>query len=430
MTTEIAVLNREAVALAADSAVTYRHPAGTDKVHTSANKIFALSGPQPVGITVYGAASLGGVPWETIIKVFRQDLGADVEDQLEGYERRLLAFLADRHIVSEKAQEESIGWHTAAVLNELRSRLGAFVQKELDEGRTVTTADVETFTQTWLDDQLEGAAGLPALPGDHASRLAAFIARHEATIASQVAGMFKGLQLGGDSSAKAVALVGERLLRNSRIPGERRAGLVIAGFGGEDLLPCLRHIEISGVMDDHVRAWPGDPASWSVATQGARVIPFAQGDMIQSFLTGVTPGYRKAVQATLATILGNYPDALIAAVPGLTPETQQGIRDQKDAVSFSQLGSALADLDNYENSFQQETLTIAATLPKDQLASFAEALVNLTSLRRRMSSQTETVGGPVDVAVISKGDGLVWVRRKHYFDPALNPRYFANNYGR
>ena len=36
----------------------------------------------------------------------------------------------------------------------------------------------------------------------------------------------------------------------------------------------------------------------------------------------------------------------------------------------------------------------------------------------------ETVGGPVDVAVISKGDGFIWIRRKHYFDPALNTRYF------
>jgi len=38
-----------------------------------------------------------------------------------------------------------------------------------------------------------------------------------------------------------------------------------------------------------------------------------------------------------------------------------------------------------------------------------------------MSRQAETVGGPVDVAVISKGDGLIWMKRKHYFEPGLNP---------
>jgi hypothetical protein len=50
----------------------------------------------------------------------------------------------------------------------------------------------------------------------------------------------------------------------------------------------------------------------------------------------------------------------------------------------------------------------------------AEALVNLTKLKRRVSDQQETVGGPVDVALITKGDGFVWVRRKSYYDAALN----------
>jgi len=31
-------------------------------------------------------------------------------------------------------------------------------------------------------------------------------------------------------------------------------------------------------------------------------------------------------------------------------------------------------------------------------------------------SRTETVAGPIDVAIISKGDGLIWIKRKHYFD--------------
>lgn len=54
----------------------------------------------------------------------------------------------------------------------------------------------------------------------------------------------------------------------------------------------------------------------------------------------------------------------------------------------------------------------------------AEALVNLTSTKRKVTAEQETVGGPIDVAVISKNDGFVWVRRKHYFDPMLNPRFF------
>lgn len=55
----------------------------------------------------------------------------------------------------------------------------------------------------------------------------------------------------------------------------------------------------------------------------------------------------------------------------------------------------------------------------------AEALVSLTAFKRRVSMDTETVGGPIDVAVISKGDGFVWIKRKHYFGADLNPQFFA-----
>lgn len=59
----------------------------------------------------------------------------------------------------------------------------------------------------------------------------------------------------------------------------------------------------------------------------------------------------------------------------------------------------------------------------------AEALVNLTSFKRHVSKESETVGGPTDVAIISKTDGFIWIKRKHYFDGNLN-RHFLKNYFR
>ena len=35
----------------------------------------------------------------------------------------------------------------------------------------------------------------------------------------------------------------------------------------------------------------------------------------------------------------------------------------------------------------------------------------------------ETVGGPIDVAVISKSEGFIWIKRKLYFDKNLNNHY-------
>jgi hypothetical protein len=76
--------------------------------------------------------------------------------------------------------------------------------------------------------------------------------------------------------------------------------------------------------------------------------------------------------------------------------------------------------------FTDPILAVLDGLPKDELAAMAEALVGLTSFKLRVSEGSESVGGPIDVAVISKGDGFVWIKRKHYFPQVLNPHFIPN----
>jgi hypothetical protein len=66
-----------------------------------------------------------------------------------------------------------------------------------------------------------------------------------------------------------------------------------------------------------------------------------------------------------------------------------------------------------------------AVHPVSDLAALAKSLVELQSLKERVTRDSESVGGPIDVAVISKHDGFVWIERKHYFRPELNPRFFS-----
>jgi hypothetical protein len=55
-----------------------------------------------------------------------------------------------------------------------------------------------------------------------------------------------------------------------------------------------------------------------------------------------------------------------------------------------------------------------------------ESLIYLTYLQKRITFAAEDVGGAVDVAVISKGDGFIWIKRKHYFKNELNRHYLKN----
>lgn len=77
------------------------------------------------------------------------------------------------------------------------------------------------------------------------------------------------------------------------------------------------------------------------------------------------------------------------------------------------------------DSYTQKLIDTIIVLDKEDMANMAESFISLTSLVRRMSPGEETVGGAVDVAVISKGDGFVWINRKHYFKPELNSTFFG-----
>ena len=72
MTAIVGIINKHAVAMAADSAVTI----DGQKVFNSANKLFALSKFKPVAIAFYNNMNLVNCPWEIITKEYRHHLGS------------------------------------------------------------------------------------------------------------------------------------------------------------------------------------------------------------------------------------------------------------------------------------------------------------------------------------------------------------------
>jgi hypothetical protein len=71
-----------------------------------------------------------------------------------------------------------------------------------------------------------------------------------------------------------------------------------------------------------------------------------------------------------------------------------------------------------------------ALFERMDLAAFAESLVTVRAMKRKVTVGPETVGGPIDVAVISRHEGYILVERKHYFDAELNRRYMWRSLGR
>src|SRR5215470_12629108 len=71
MTSEIAVMNQRAVALAADSAVTLID-GRTVVVRNEQRKLFNLIEGQPVGVMFFGMADMLGNPWDHLIEHYQK----------------------------------------------------------------------------------------------------------------------------------------------------------------------------------------------------------------------------------------------------------------------------------------------------------------------------------------------------------------------
>lgn len=86
---------------------------------------------------------------------------------------------------------------------------------------------------------------------------------------------------------------------------------------------------------------------------------------------------------------------------GIKPEQIPAVME----VVNQQLGSAL----------------VSPAMPIQDALDLADFLVAVTINYVRFSPGAPTVGGPIELAAITKHEGFKWVKRKHYYPRALNP---------
>jgi hypothetical protein len=64
---------------------------------------------------------------------------------------------------------------------------------------------------------------------------------------------------------------------------------------------------------------------------------------------------------------------------------------------------------------------ILSPMPIQDAIDLAHFLVHLTIMYSRFSPGAPTVGGPIEIAAITKHEGYKWIKRKHYYESRLNP---------
>ncbi|WP_343636810.1 hypothetical protein [Roseateles sp.] len=419
MTCEVAVANRLAIALAADSAVTTTE-SGKTTYASGANKIFQLANDAPVAIMINNASTLTGIPWELIIKLYRKQLKDRTFPTLQAYWEDFLTYLNEPAHGLLTAELRSNSGGTAIAL--AAAQIVRDVVSKRQALSSPATPDPD-LAQNWADGLAEVEALLGALPVSPALEVAEqapLLATHRADLTKQV-----GEYLATDDAHLVPHIDVGRLLEIAAESAFKRpvlvaTGIVIAGYGEDDFLPGFIGKSVYGFVGSRVMWKDGHSESVNNATQPSLISGFAQVAMVETFALGASPEVWGAVADAFAK---HAADAARAAC------TASGVVAVDPAVVTASV-EAQAQLfqDNWTSATIRAHLhplfASIASLNVEELAELAETLVLLESLKEKVTARTQSVGGPIDVAVITKSEGLVWIKRKLYFDPHINPRYF------
>ena len=434
-------MNLEAVALAADSAATV-YTRGNTKIFGSQNKLFALSTVAPVGILVYGSGAFMSIPWETLIKEYRHRRGTTIFPKLSDYMDDFCRFL--RQDVSSDISAEQQAQHAETLIRHVYHEISYLINQVLEASRgqipehdeanhtSQVTALIDMITSDVVEQYSKRARAADLVdnaPEDFLDSIRKTIRRRRKTIRDDFFKRRLGRQVVRKLNTIADKAIGAMVGEISFAQFPLNTGIVVAGFGDKDLFPSYSEIHVEGLVLGVLKK-QDDRKGTTGPKIRAEIVSFAQDDMIYQFMQGIAPVYEDYLHGSMISHLSSYTKLLVENLDRYSDIEKGALLKEMGAVHPEIADSFVSQIEEIGRDYHaKDIVDVVAMLPKEDLAEMAEALVSLTSLRMRVSLGEETVGGPTDVALITKGDGLVWIKRKHYFPADLNPAYFARKYG-
>ncbi|MDV0447869.1 hypothetical protein MsAg5_17860 [Methanosarcinaceae archaeon Ag5] len=390
MTAEIIIMNKNALAMAADSVVTITN-GNDEKTYQTANKLFPISYEHEIGIMTYGSAEFMGVPWETLIKLYRERIEKIKFETLKECIDNFIHFLENSGLFSVNLQNEmtfdDLTYFHMSIRNKIQNILkmeNEKANKKTKEREAINVSEIAFFTFQKMIEEMKSMKQIQSETD--------FLMTNKIEIETMMEKIYEETYESNQHLLNELnELYFKKLWNNS-------SGIVISGFGERDIFPSTYLMEIDKITSGRLIYCL---EKYEVDNNNAFVIPFAQREMVDLFMRGISPILLYKIEEIIKNI-------------------------DEDLAVF-----VLEEFIKYlEINHSKPIMEAIKILPKPELAIVAEMLISLTSFKRKISTELETVGGPIDVAVISKGDGFVWIKRKQYFDQELNipfiSKYFKN----
>ena len=420
MSAGICIMNKQAIALAADSAVTIGDHVA---IHNSANKLFSLSRSAPVGMIIYANATFMSVPVEIIAKQYKKYIKDTTFPKLEDYVYDFIKYIESNNSLFIFNINEN-DYVRNLFIDFIRGLLGDYEQivkqKEEIKREKLTEKEKVEAANIAVKSTIEFADSFQKIDGHHFYE---YVKKTYFNDFVNIINENKELAWLSDKQIKSVCNSACKLF-DTEFDRNGYVGVAIAGYGEEEIYPRMIHLHFEGYVNGKVRYYVQEQAKISEDVLGS-IVPLAQTDVMQTFLFGINDGFLNdlsmEIPKQIDEVMNHIDNKYFAS------GKKEIVKRQLNGVT-GKIIEHMADIAS--RNYMLPIIQSVSTLPIEELALLAESMINITSLRRKVALDRNigTVGGPIDVAIITKGDGLIWLKRKHYFDPKYNPQYFYSHF--
>jgi hypothetical protein len=299
MTAEVAILNRTAVALAADSAVTIQ-VRGQLKIYNGADKLFQLSLTRPIGTMLFGGAEFMGIPLETIIKEYRRDRSSASFSKVQDYAADFFKYLEENvpcpPPIMDASIEATIYAEFWVISRQVMKRFFANApqasSKRAPNFLNVVTQETRRLIHERINELNSKA--------DSASLGRIGLARLERTykpIFDKVSSeLFRWVSEEDDK--QSIRRLASLLLKKEEY-SPNATGLVFAGFGDDEIFPTMEAFELDGIVCGKVKRRQTVFVDIDRLGTGAHIEPFAQKEMVERFLDGIDPDFDAYIKSSM-----------------------------------------------------------------------------------------------------------------------------------
>jgi hypothetical protein len=423
MTSEVLLMNRGAVAMAADSAVTIMGQHG-HTIYQSVDKVFPLVDDQPIGVMIYNNAEIMGTPWESVLTLYRKQATGRKFATVDEFAKDFMGFIdGNQELFPPDAQRleyiRMVAMLFGAVVREYDRELN-YACRTGSDGVSEVFASVVEEVHGLYQNHFDGhaRADLECFPAGLGDRLKqkykAEIDQIIDSLEHYVAESTPDFTIGDTTRAFLRDLAGFVVTKDAYFEGY--TGIVFAGFGHKEQFPSMVAYFASGVLEDTLKR-SVDRRRRITADSGPAILAFAQDRMVHTLVRGIDPDLRYQFFNETLRLTSFLIQDVVKSVPGLSEaDKDKFIKRYSEENLSSALAAFFERVDAYQRQVHTEPILRAVdNLPRMELAETAASLVKLNSFQLKVSGQPETVGGPIDVAIISLADGLVMVRDSHTY---------------